>query len=137
MGAKMLNKAKVRARLARVPKVVKGAASRQFDVEVAEMVTAIKLATPDDPGTPANALRDSTAAYRNPDRPLSWRIIVALRDRFGTFVAPKVEHGHRNADGTHTAARPWLFPTYRARRKGARRRVSGAVRKVLRQLYPR
>lgn len=137
MGAKMLNKAKVKARLARVPKVVKDAASRQLDIEVADMVTAIKRVTPDDPATPANALRDSTGAYRNPDRPLSWRIIVALKDKLGTFIGPKVEHGHRNADGSHTAARPWVFPTYRARRKGARRRIAGAVRKTLRQLFPR
>ena len=133
----MLGRERVKAYLKRIPKPVKDGVARQLEVEVGEFVAAVKRGAPDDPATPGNELAATTKSYPNRSRPLSHRVIVDARDGDGTFIGPKVEHGHRNLDGTHTPARPWFFPTYRARRKAMRRRMMAAGRKILRQLFPR
>lgn len=136
--AKIIGRQRLRARLAAIPKAVKDATSKQLDIEVAELVAAMRRAAPVD-ATAANpgAFRDSIHAYRNPDRPLSYRIIADARDEDGNFIGAHIEHGHRARDGSHVAGQPSFFPTYRARKKPMKRRMSAAARKALRQIFPR
>lgn len=134
--AKILNRQKHKARLAKIPKAVKDAVAKQLLDEVDGFVDAAKRAAPvdyksEDPG----AFRDSIRAYRNPDKALSYRIIVDAKDRDGRPIAAHVEHGHRAVDGTHVAAQPSFFPTYRARRKGMKRRIAAKGRKAARETY--
>lgn len=128
----MLNKQKVKARLAGIPKAVKDAVGRQLDHEVKEMVEAQKRAAPLDDGSenPGN-FRDSIHAYRNPDRALSYRIIADARDEDGHFIGSHIEHGHRARNGSHVPAKPSFYPTYRARKRPMRRRLQAAARKAL------
>lgn len=132
--AKMLNLERVKARLARIPERVRVAVEAQLKAEVDDLVAAQKRAAPVDPKAdrPGN-LRESIHAYPNPDRPLSYRIIADAKDEAGKFIGGNIEHGHRATNGAHVAASPSFFPTYRARKKGMKRRLSAAARKAFKE----
>lgn len=135
--AKILNRQKLKARLARIPKAVQLAGFRQLIVEVNGLVDAIKRAAPvDEAADNPGHLRDSVHAYRTPGRPLSYRIIADAKDETGGFIGQHVEQGHRTAEGKHVPAEPFFFPTYRARRRGMKRRMSAAARKAVKQIFP-
>lgn len=135
--AKMLNRDKAMAKLAQVPQFVQDAVAYQLEDEVNGLVEADKRAAPVDPTSedPGNFQR-SIHAYENPDRPLSWRIIVDAKDKRGAFIATSVEQGHKAADGTQVPGRPSFFPTYRARKPGIRRRLAAAARKAAKVMFP-
>lgn len=120
------------ARLAKIPEVTQAAAARALKAGVDELVEAEKRAAPvsDLEGHPGE-LRDSIVAYANPDRPLSWRIIVGARDAAGRLYGRYVEFGHGNA-----RPRPFFFPTYRAQKKRIRSQVFSEVRQALKTLFP-
>lgn len=135
---KMLNLRRVLDRMIKLPQVMKTAAGEQLKVEVDGLVDAQKRAAPvDEASDHPGAFRDSIHAYKNPDRPLSWRVIADARDDEGKLIAANIEQGHRAVDGTHVAARPSFFPTYRARKKGIRRRILAKSKAALKQVYPR
>lgn len=134
--AKILNRQRHRARLAAIPKAVKDAVAKQLVQEVDDFVAAAKRAAPVDyksenPG----AFRDSIRAYSNPKKGLSYHVIVDAQDADGAPIAAHVEQGHRAVDGSHVAAQPSFFPTYRARRKGMKRRIAAKGRKAIRDAY--
>ena len=136
--SKMLNLERVLARLAQVPEVVQTAVSRQLDIEVADLVAAQKRAAPVDEAAPnPGQLRDSVHAYRNPDRPLSYRILADAMDEDGKLIGSNVVLGHKARDGSHVPPRPFFFPTWRARKRGAKRRMAAAAKKPIQQLYPK
>lgn len=136
MTAKMLNREKVLARLAKLPRAMQTAAAAQLDKEVDGLVSMQKRLAPNDPETGGNRIAAAIRAYPNPDRPLSYRVISDARDEKGKPIAANVEHGHRNVDGTHTPGKPSFFPAYRSLKTKMRRRVLNASRKALKQLYP-
>lgn len=131
MDTKMLNLQRTLARLGRIPQSMKTAVGSQLAKEVEDLTEAEQRAAPvseleDHPGQ----LRDSIHFYANPDRPLSYRIIADAKDDKGSYIGAHVEHGHKAVDGSHVPAVPFFFPTYRARKKGLKRRVSAAGRKA-------
>jgi hypothetical protein len=135
--AKMLNRSKVNARLAKLPAAVTAAKREQLEKEVDALVEAEKRAAPvseleDHPGQ----LRDSIQAHTNADRPLSYRIIVGARDKFGRLFGRYVEFGHTSRGGQYVPAHAFWFPTYRSRKKAMRQRLFAAPRKVLKALFP-
>lgn len=147
---KMLNRDRVLARLAKLPKEVIAQVDAQVRREAAELTEAVRRAVP----VKSGALRDSVR-FEAGDRPLAYVIkagdVPATRKKvrrgvkFDDFQKAKaeggfkgeydyalaVEFGHRTEDGKHVPAEPFLFPTYRARKKAMRRRVSAAARKGL------
>lgn len=131
--AEIKGKAAVLARIGRIPQVVRDAAEKPLEEAVEEMASALRRNAPvaveyeKHPGQ----LRESIEKYRNPDRPLSWRVIAGARDKFGRLFGRFVEFGHGNA-----GPRPWWFPTYRAHKKRLKTKVFTAVRKALRLLFP-
>jgi len=136
--AKMLGLEAVLDRLARIPIEVRKAVEAQVQKEADDLVAAEKRAAPvseleDHPGQ----LRDSIEAYLSPSNPLRRRIIVGARDSKGRLFGSYVEFGHTSPDGSYTPASPFFFPTYRARRKGIRRRIAGAATKALRVSFPK
>lgn len=137
--ATVLNKQKWMQRLRSLPPAVRKAVGAQLDTEVDDMVAAMRRAAPVDTETQDadQHLRDSVHAYRTPQRPLSYRIIADARDsETGNFIGPHVEAGHKARDGSHVPPRPFFFPTYRARKKPMRRRLSAAGRKAVKQIFP-
>lgn len=134
--AKWLNKAVVWQRFARIPQALTDAVSEQLGKEVSEMVDAMKRAAPvsDELESHPGQFRDSIHAYSNPDRPMSYRIIADAKDDKGNFIGPHIEFGHKKRGGKgHVPAKPSFFPTYRARIKASRRRLSAAARKAIKQ----
>lgn len=135
--AKMLNLEKVKARLAKIPDQIKVAVGTQLAKEVEDLTEAIQRAAPvsDDLQATPGQLRDSVHFYPNPDRPLSYRILADAKDEKGEFIGPHVEHGHKARDGSHVPRVPFFFPTYRARKKAMRRRLSAAGRKAAKAAF--
>lgn len=135
---RMLNLEKAKARLRRIPDAVKVAVGSQLAKEVEDLTEAQQRAAPvseleDHPGQ----FRDSMHFYPNPDRPLSYRILADAKDEKGEFIGSHIEHGHKATDGSHVAAVPSFFPTYRARKKGMRRRISAAGSKAAKAEFER
>jgi len=128
---KMLGLDKVKARLAALPIRVQVAVGSQVAKEVEDLTEAIKANAPvgTDLEKQPGQLRDSVHFYPNRDRPLSYYVIADAKDDKGEFIAPHVEHGHKARDGSHVPRVPFFFPTYRARKKGMKRRISAAARK--------
>ena len=136
--AKMLGKERLIARFARLPKAMKDAVAPVLQKEVSELVAAQRRAAPvssDLEDTPGQ-FRDSINYYPNRDRPLSFRVIADARDEKGAFIGPHIEHGHKAKDGSHVAAVPSFFPTYRARKKAMQRRLNAAGRKAAKAMFP-
>lgn len=134
--AKLLNLQKIQARLAALPKSAQKALEKQLDTEVEDLVPAIQRAMDaqyDERDPRHQAVRDSVHSYKNPHRVLSYFVIADAKDEHGKPIGANIEQGHRAADGTHVPAQPAFWPTYRARKKGMKRRMSSAARKAIRQ----
>ena len=135
--AKMLRRERMRQRFAKLPTAMRADVGAQLKTEVDDLVAAQRRAAPvDKTAKEPGQFRDSIHAYPNPDRELSFRIIADAKDENGDPIGGKIEHGHRARDGTHVAAVPSFFPTYRARKKGMKRRVAAAGRKSVKRLFP-
>lgn len=129
------------ATLARVrrmnPTAVK-ALKEQLKTEVDELVPAIQRAMDAQYDSTDNghlSVRDSVHAYPNPHRVISYFVIADAKDAHGKFIGANVEQGHRAIDGTHVAAQPAFWPTYRARKKPMQRRLSKAARTEIKQEF--
>lgn len=135
--AKAVGLERILANIARLPAVQKAAVAKQLKVEVDGLAEAQKRAAPVDPTSKhPGELRDSIHAYENPQKPLSYRILADAKDDEGKFIGSNIEAGHRARDGTHVPGRPSFFPTYRARKKGMRRRMTAASKAALKQQFP-
>lgn len=115
----------VKARLARIPDRVKEAVDRRLSTEADDLAGAVQRAAPVETGE----LVASIHAERNPRRDLSYRVIV------GGPAPLSVEFGHRAADGSHVPARPFAYPTARARKPGIRRRTAADARKAFKEEF--
>ena len=136
--AKMKNLEKTLARLKKLPAAMRDDVGDELKVQVDVLVDRQRRAAPvDEKADNPGQFRDSIHAYENPDRPLSYRVTADARDENGKLIGGNIEHGHRARDGTHVEAKPSFFPTYRAWKKPAKRKILGAGRKALRRLYPK
>ncbi|MFN3585191.1 HK97 gp10 family phage protein [Phenylobacterium sp.] len=155
--AKMVNLDRVLARIRALPPALTEALEDQLDTEARDLAAAVKRAAP---VGETGKLRDSVRVEQG-DHPLSQAVVVGdtpetrkkirkgVRDadfeaarltggNKGEYDYPfGVEFGHRAPDGTHVPAQPFLFPTYRARKKAMRRRLKARARKVIRKHFPK
>jgi hypothetical protein len=145
---------KALARMLRLPVEINVAVDKQLEEEAQELAAAIRRAVPVRTG----ALRDTIKVVPG-DRPLSRRIVaggqettvkIRARVKAADFAKAKaagnnkgeydyfraVEFGHLSEDGVPVPAEPFFFTTYRARKKAMRRRIAGAARKQLKNLFP-
>lgn len=131
-----VRKEKILARLAKLPALMKAELESALKTEVDDLVEAQRRAAPVSAlEDHAGQFRDSIHAYKNPDRPLSYRVLADARDAHGEFIGPHIEFGHHALDGTHVDAVPSFFPTYRARKKPMRRRLGRAAGKAARAAF--
>jgi hypothetical protein len=137
--AKVTGLKAIQDRIARLPKAAEKALRKQLTTEGDDMVSAIQRAMDaqyaDSGDHGHQKLRDSVHAYPNPDRAISVRILADAKDADGKFLGSNVEQGHRTVDGGHVAGRPAFFPTYRARKKAMKRRLSKAARDAIKQSF--
>jgi hypothetical protein len=135
-GFKYSNLKKVQARVSRLPLAAQKAMKATLKVEVDGLVEAIKTNMPFDAGNEDHEhLRDSVHAYENPKRAVGFIVVADAKDAAGKPIGSNIEAGHRAADGTHVAARPAFFPTWRALRKGIRSRVSRAAKAATKRAW--
>lgn len=133
--AKIVGRERLFARFSAIPEAIRAEAEGPLQAGVEDMRDALKRAAPVEAAAQyekhPGELRDSIEAYRNPDRPLSWRIIAGARDEAGRLWARFLEFGHGSA-----APSPFWFPTYRARRKAMRSKMVAAAKRGIRKLFP-
>lgn len=133
---KFPNLSKVKARLSMLPVVAQDALRHQLTEEVDDLVPAIQRAMDSQYASNGDhdhqRLRDSVHAYPNPKREISYFVLADAKDDEGKFIGSNVEQGHRAVNGEHVAAQPAFWPTYRAWKKGAKRRTAAAARKAIR-----
>lgn len=134
---KLANLAKIQAKLAKLPQSATAALKAQLKAEVDDdLVPKIQRAMDAQYQSPDNdhqRLRDSVHAYPNPDREIGYFVIADAKDADGKFIGANVEQGHRAVNGEQVAAQPAFWPSYRAWKKPAKRRMSAAARKAIRQ----
>lgn len=131
------NLAKIKAKIDRLPLAAQAAMRDQLKIEVDGLVREMKSNAPYD-GATADAdghFRDSIHAYENKKRAVGYIVIADARDEAGKFIGSNIEAGHRAADGTHVAARPSFFPTWRALRKGIRSRLKRVTKAATKKAW--
>jgi hypothetical protein len=137
--AKFVNREKILARFMKMPAAVKEAAGGELKTQVNGLADALRRAAPASafelkPG--AEHLAEHIEVYENESRVLSFRVIAAARDSKGRYFGRYVEFGHTAEDGSFVPAQPFFFPTYRAWKPTAIRRIRAAVRKRLKAEFP-
>lgn len=125
--------ARLRRRLARVPLEVRAAAAAQAAIEANNLVIAMKGSAPKDDGTLADSVRMEVG--RNGDRFFvkagGPKTTKPVRDG----ASATYDYIFASEYGTaHQPARPWFFPTYRARRRKIRRNIEQAALAAARNL---
>jgi hypothetical protein len=133
---KVANLAKIKAKLAKLPASATAALKAQLNTEADGLVGKIKSAMDaqyESTDHDGQRVRDSVHHYPNPDREIGVFIIADAKDEAGKFIGSNVEQGHRAANGEHVAAQPAFWPTYRAQKKGMKRRMNAAARKAIRE----
>lgn len=137
--ARMIGLEQLVARLEKIPAAIRKAVEDQVQTEADQLVGALKRAAPVGDGLEKRPgeLRESIEAHEVPGNPLRRRIIVRARDTKGRLYGRYVEFGHTGSDGKYVPARPFFFPTYRAQRKGIRRRIAQAARKAIKAEFPK
>lgn len=151
---------KALARMARLPAEVKESVQQQLHKEAEDLVAAMKRAAP----VKSGVLRD-TITFKPGSRPLSVNILAGgpattVKVRKGVddasfakasaaaeakggpvnrgefdYFRPQ-EFGHLTTKGVFVPAHPFFYPTYRARKRGLKRRLAAAARKPLKTLFP-
>jgi HK97 gp10 family phage protein len=136
--ARMIGLEQLVARLEKLPAAIRKAVEDQVQAEADQLVGALRRAAPvsGDLEARPGELRDSIEAYEVPGNQLRRRIIVGARDRKGRLYGRYVEFGHTGPGGKYVPASPFFFPTYRAQRKGIRRRIGQAVRRAIKAQFP-
>jgi hypothetical protein len=133
----VLNLDKWNARLRKIPQAAKDAVEAALHTEADDLVAAMKRAAPVDEKETPGRFRDSIRWEPNAaGAELKVTVIADPKDEDGHGYAPHLEHGHKARDGSHVPAQPSFFPTYRARKKGMKRRIGAAGRKAVRALFP-
>lgn len=137
--AKLLNLAKIKAKISKLPLAAQAALTAQAKTEADEMVAAIKramdVAYEGQNDKDLTTLKESVHAYESAERVIGYTIIADAKDAKGKFIGSNVEAGHRTVDGGHVAARPAFYPTYRARKKAMKARLRKVARDAIKQAY--
>lgn len=130
----MQGKARALAKIRAIPETVRQVGEVSLDLGTDDLVEALQRAAPVDNAAHGERspgeLKASIGKYRNPDRPLSWRLIAAARDLKGRLFGRYVEFGHGDA-----GPRPFWFPTYRAWKKAFRSKLFSDTRRALSALW--
>jgi hypothetical protein len=156
--ARMLNLAAVKARLARLPPAIRKATAGAVAKEADGLAEAVRRAAPKGKtGNLAKSVRVEPGDHEGAMRvvvggPLTTKkigartynrfVAIGSGDTAGRVKTPGgesvvydyavgVEHGHRTPDGKHVPAKPFLYPTYRARKKAMSRRIKAAARRAI------
>lgn len=134
---------RLRARLAKIPDVVREAAAAAMEEGAQEIVDAMKMAAPIQSGdlrdsigwtwgeVPAGSFMiDEIRSGKNKgDQYATLRIKIYAGNR-DAFYARFIEHGTR-----HMPAQPFFFSTWKKERAKFRRKIRAAIRKRIKEAF--
>jgi hypothetical protein len=127
--------ARVMRKIAAIDPAVVAAARPGVERAGDRLVKRIKSIVPvSDLETTPGQLRDSVRKERG-DHDLAVVVIEDARDEKGRFIPKHVEHGHKARDGSHVAAVPHFWPSYRVERKAMRSQVGRAMSQAAKKAF--
>lgn len=121
-------------KLNRMTPAVRKAAGQEAFMQAEEMAAQMRRIAPND-GIANNGEQVREHIYVEEGRlgDVSYVVISDAKDAKGRPKAPRVELGHKAADGTHVAASPSFYPVVRASQKRVKRRITAAMRKAIKK----
>lgn len=124
--------ARLMRRFERMTPAVKKATGEQVKTEAEGMAAQMRRIAPRD-NDPNNGqqVRDEIRVEKGRIEEISAVVIADAKDAKGRPKAPRVELGHRAADGTPVPPSPFFYPVIRAGRKGVKSRIAKAMRKAI------
>ena len=135
------NKARALERMRRIPLQVRIAARKQLNAEGERLVNRIRPRIPVDDGhengdvPPLNTTIRSYDASGQATAALSRLKVIVVEGEGQEEKARANEFGRGGLNPMEP--QPHFFPTYRAERKGIKRRMSTAITKAVRKLFPK
>lgn len=124
--------ARLAKRFERMTPAVRKATGDQVRAEAEAMAAQMRRIAPrdDDPNN-GQQVRDHIRVEKGRIEEISAVVIADAKDAKGRPKAPRVELGHRAADGTKVEPSPFFYPVIRASRKAVKRRIAASMRKAI------
>lgn len=121
-------------KLASMSPAVRKAAGQEAFMQAEEMAAQMRRIAPrdDDPNN-GQQVRDRIRVEEGRLGDISYVVISDAKDAEGRPKAPRVELGHKAADGTHVSPSPSFYPVVRASQKRVKRRIASAMRRAIRK----
>ena len=115
-----------------MPASVRKAAGQEAFIQAEELAADMRRIAPrdDDPDN-GEQVRDHIRTEEGRFGDVSYVVIADAKDAKGRPKAPRVELGHKAADGTWVEAEPFFYPVVRASVRRVRRRIASAMRRAL------
>lgn len=91
-----------------------------------------RIAPRDEDPNNGQQVRDHIRVEEGRIEEISAVVISDAKDAKGRPKAPRVELGHRAADGSKVEPSPSFYPVVRSSRKAVKRRIAASMRKAIR-----
>lgn len=122
------------ARLSKMTPAVRKAAGQEAFMQAEQIAADMRRIAPYDPADDdGQHVRDHIRVEEGRLGDVSYVVIADAKDAKGRAKAPRVELGHKAADGTEVPASPFFYPVVRASSKRVKRRLVSAMRRAIRK----
>lgn len=118
----------------RMTPAVRKAAGQEVFMQAEDMAAQMRRIAPvaDEPND-GEKVREHIHVEEGRIGDVSYVVISDAKDAQGRPKAPRVELGHKAADGSHVAASPSFYPVVRASQKRVKRRITAAMRRAIKK----
>lgn len=121
-------------KLERMTPAVRKAAGQEAFIQAEEMAAQMRAIAPrDDRPDNGEQVRDHIYVEEGRLGDVSYVVISDAKDAQGRPKAPRVELGHKAADGTHVPPSPSFYPVVRSSQKRVKRRITSAMRRAIKK----
>lgn len=121
-------------KLNRMTPAVRKAAGQEAFMQAEEVAAQMRRIAPrdDDPNN-GQQVREHIRVEEGRLGDVSYVVISDAKDAAGRPKAPRVELGHKAADGSHVPPSPYFYPVIRASQKRVKRRIAAAARRAIKK----
>lgn len=121
-------------KLNRMTPAVRKAAGQEAFMQAEDMAAQMRRIAPvsDEPND-GEKVREHIYVEEGRLGDVSYVVISDAKDAQGRPKAPRVELGHKAADGSHVAASPSFYPVVRSSQKRVKRRITSAMRRAIKK----
>lgn len=121
-------------KLERMTPAVRKAAGQEAFIQAEEMAAQMRAIAPrDDRPDNGEQVRDHIYVEEGRLGDVSYVVISDAKDAQGRPKAPRVELGHKAADGAHVPPSPSFYPVVRSSQKRVKRRITSAMRRAIKK----